>query len=101
MSLKEIKVIDVDKEFLEAKWVEAESFAAEHVRECAKELLEWYATGVLCGHRIAELSSMCRVGQLDRLCTYWKKYGYTALAEELVNRAALKAVSSLNDAGTV
>lgn len=42
-----------------AKRKAAEAFCAEHIVECAKELIEWQDTGLLRSGRMRELGAMC------------------------------------------
>ena len=62
---------------------ECEQFAADHMVECAAELIEWLDTGTLCEGRVRELGAMCAkwVDARDAL----------QIAERMVERAALKA----------
>lgn len=60
-----------------------EQYAADHLHECAAELIEWHDTALLCNGRIRELAAMCAewTGERDAL----------RVAERMVERAALKA----------
>lgn len=64
---------------------ESEKFAADHLRECAEELLEWSDTAILRDGKVRELAQLCAVwaGHHDAL----------AIAESLIKRAALQFVS--------
>lgn len=61
------------------------SFAQRHLVECAKELVEWRETSLLCNGRVRELGRMCSefVG---------KDHGLK-MAESLVKNAALDALA--------
>jgi hypothetical protein len=61
--------------------IQAETFAREHVVECAAELLEWSNTGLLRDGRVRELARTLQ--QLD-------EHHPLTLAERFVTRAALE-----------
>lgn len=66
---------------LKAIRIQAETFAREHVVECATELLEWSNTGLLRDGRVRELAKTLE--QLDQ-------HHSLTLAERFATRAALE-----------
>lgn len=62
--------------------VEAQAFAAEHLAECAAELIEWQDTAILRDGRVRELAAKCE--------KFISNHDSLPVAESLINRAAVE-----------